>query len=96
MIFLKKIIGGLLVLLAFVGLLAFISITFEVNTTVAGKVTAIAIGAGPPWYQQVSQPSGISRELNVLAPSFWAGVFGLFIIVGNVIVDWKLKTRKEK
>jgi hypothetical protein len=68
----KKFVSPLLLLLAFIGLVIFISTSFEMSTIAAGKVAAVSIGFGTPWYQQVLRPSGFSRELNLLTPSFLA------------------------
>lgn len=87
----KKFVSPLLLLLAFIGLLVFISTSFEMSTTAAGKVTAVSIGFGTPWYRQVLRPSGFSRELNLLAPSFLAGIAGLLIILNQLVVDWRKK-----
>jgi hypothetical protein len=89
MILLKKVISTLLLLLAFAGLVAFISTSFEMNTTLAGEVKMMTIGFGSPWYRQVSRPPDFSRELNLLAPSFLVGVAGLLIILGHLVVHWR-------
>lgn len=86
---LKKVISPLLLFLAFAGLVIFISTSFEVNNTLAGQVKTMTIGFGSPWYQQVSHPPDFSRELNLLAPSFLAGIAGLFIILGHLVVSWR-------
>lgn len=78
---LKKVGLPLILLIAFVCLLIFISTTIELTNTLAGEVRSFSIGFDTPWYQQISDPGGrSSQQLNLLAPSFLSGIAGFFII----------------
>lgn len=84
---LKKFIWFLCLLLAFACLLIFISTSFELTTTLEGEIRRFSIGYGSPWYQQISGPADNSQQLNLLAPSFLAGIAGILIIWGWMMYD---------
>ncbi|MBK8903329.1 MAG: hypothetical protein IPM53_19250 [Anaerolineaceae bacterium] len=72
----------LALVLAFVGLLVFISTSFELHSTLAGEVKTTAVGFGVPWFKHVTTAQESTIRLNLLAPSFLAGVIGFLIIAG--------------